>query len=204
MDLPLHGAAVVNWLGSLEPRSPRDKGNREFEFLATWLVQPGHVTPNTALWLAQLNPRTAAMFKSTIAGMRPAWASTPMFLSRALTISALFLNIKPWKLTEIQDVYNRNISTNIGSLLVTHKFRRMEENHLEKFLPFSRQCGRLQSKMATRVCSTDKSLWTDETDGHLKFVAAGKKDFFHVRSVGTLNYSWNIFSTVFIWEKRFW
>ena len=138
---PVHGAAVVNRLGSLEPRSPGDKGNREFEFPPLWLVQPGHMTRNTGLWLDEPGPRTAAMFKSTIAGMRPGRASTPMFLSRAPTISALFLKIKPWKLTEIRDMYNRNISTNTGPHLGFDKFRSIEENLLENFFPFPASAG---------------------------------------------------------------
>ena len=147
-NLPLHGAAVVNRLGSLEPRSPRDKGNIEFEFPALPLVERPHVTRNTEPWLAEPSHRTAAMFKSTRAGMRPSRPSTPMFLSGAQTFSALFLNLEPWKLTEIRNMYNRNVSTNTGTLYESHQFHYCEEKLQGKILPFSRQSGRTQSKMA--------------------------------------------------------
>ena len=45
-------------------------------------------------------------------------------------------------------MYNRNISTNTGTLYESHQFRYSEEKLQGKILPFSRQSGRTQSKMA--------------------------------------------------------
>ena len=71
----------------------------------------------------------------------------------------------------------------------------VRKNCREKFFPFPARAGGPSPRWRP-VCFSDKSLWTDETDGHLKFVAAGRKGLFHVRSLETLNCSRDISSII--------